>query len=89
MWDKIKLKKTDDHHCEIRMQERNVTPYHLTVTVSAYDSRYIQENGRYVLSKQFGDTRLYVIVSATTSAACTIGRIVTAYPKNQGKMEAI
>ena len=89
MWDKIKLKETDNRHCEVRMQERNVTPYHLTATVAAYDNWDIQENGRYILSKQFGNTVLDVIVSATASAAHTIGRIVTVFPEGKGKMDVI
>lgn len=86
MWDKIKLKQTNDHHCEVSMQERNVTTYHLMATVTVYDNWDIQENGRYMLSKRFGNTVLDVIVSATTSANCTIGRVVTAFPKGKGKM---
>jgi hypothetical protein len=86
MWDKIKLKQTEDNHCEMQIMDRNATHEQIVATVSAYDNWELQENGRYNLSKRFGEAVLHVIVSATTSAANTIGRVVTVYPKDRGKM---
>lgn len=82
MWNKIK----PITHCKEQMPERNVTQYHLSATVSAYDNWYIQENDRYKFSKKFGGAVLDVIVSATTSASHTIGRVITAFPEDRGSM---
>ena len=89
MFSKLKLKKTKDNHCEMRIHERNITFHHLNVTVAAYDSQKSQENGRLRFSKRFGDQVMDVIVSATTSAAYSIGRIVTSFPRGEGKMAGI
>lgn len=75
MWDKLKPKRTADYQYLARMEERNATLRHVQVTVFDHDKWDIQENGRYGFSKAFGDT-LRVVVSATTSAAHEIGRIV-------------